>query len=164
VTDRYMQLDEHDTMRLLVLIAAIDGRSWPGTQAEAKAAIRATALSWRETIRRELEERRDFALTWRLAEDAVYAWYGREPRWNIRPAGILDMATEIRRDRLDRTRLPDPPEHPAPGGWAADAEGFAIMRRAGEDVIAVGGTRQDAADAMAAVAAARPRELNGARR
>lgn len=144
MTGTYMQLTEDDMFDLLAVIAAIDGRTWANSEATL-----ATTAAWYETIRRELEQRRHFALTRRLAEDAVYAWYGRE-QFNIRPAGILDVAEEIREQRLARTKLPDPPGYP-------DAAGFEVMRRAGQDVIASGGDAVQAASAMRAAV----RELDG---
>lgn len=155
MTESYMQVSTDDALKLLGVIAAIDGRSWADTQA-----VKATAMAWRETIRRELDQRRHFTLTYPLAEDAVYAWYARETR-RIMPAGILDMAQEIRGERLALTPMPDPPDHPAPDGWRHDAAGWEAMQAAGRDAIAAGGNRQDAADAMADIAATRPRVLAG---
>lgn len=153
----YMQVDRDGMYRLLAIIAGIDFRTWPDDTA-----ARATAALWHETIRRELAGTRHFTLGYALAEEAVYAWYGRDRR-RITPADLIDTAAEIRAARLAATPLPDPPEHPAPDGWAGDDDGWRAMQAAGRDVIADGGTRDAAAAAMAAVAAARPRQLDGAR-
>lgn len=157
MTASYMQVTEDEVLRLLGIIAAIDLRSWADTRA-----VRATAVSWWQTIQRELDQRRHFTLGYKLAEDAVYAWYGRDRR-RITPADLIDMAAEIREERLARTTLPDPPDHPAVNGWRDDLQGWEAMHRAGQDVLAAGGSRDDAGRAMTAVARQRPRELDRTR-
>lgn len=148
-----MTTDDHDFMhatpddirRLLAIAASIDGRTWADDTA-----FRAAAASWYETIRRELGRRR-FRLTGGLAEAAVYAWYGRES-FPVKPAGVLDMAQEIRRDRLAATPVPDPPEDLDVFDDKAVAEAMGDAR----EVIAAGGSREDALAAMAAVARRHP--------
>lgn len=147
----YMQITEDDMFDLLAVIAAIDGRAWADTDATL-----AAAAAWYETIRRELDQRRHFTLTRQLAEDAVYAWHGRDRR-RITPADIIEVAAEIRDARLTATPLPDPPGYPGPGEYEA-------IRAAGRDVIADGGDARAAFAAMEAAAASAARQLNGGSR
>ena len=145
----FMRVTPDGMRRLLAIAAAIDGRTWADDDG-----FRATARSWHETIRRELEQRRRFPLDCRLAEDAVYAWYGCRPpgRHRIMPDDICDQAAALRRDRLARTGIPDPPEDLDTSDDAAVSEAMAAAREA----IAAGGTRADAAAAMAEVARRHP--------
>lgn len=146
----FMRLTVPDMQHLVAIVAAIDGRSWADDEG-----CRATARSWHECIRRELDRNRRFALDYPLAEAAVYAWYGNRPpgKTRIMPDDILGQAAEIRARLLRETSIPDPPEDLD----VFNPEAYDAAIDAARSAIVAGGTHADAEAAMAGVARQYPR-------
>jgi hypothetical protein len=139
-------LTTEDVKLLLLRAAARDGRTWPD-----EATFAVVAAVWAEDLD-------DAWLTPEIAMEAQKRHYRSESR-RIMPADLIGWAQEIRRERLGRVRMPDPPTGAPSALWDAAYAAAEAAILAGSPDAPPAELHAAAAEAMAAVFA-RP-ALNG---